>query len=314
MSRLPDGLIAFGPRANCTLELCPIEWSVLRYQPSIPASGIFIALFALGLIVHAIQGVRWRTWGFMASMVAGCVLEIVGYVGRLFVHDNPFDFEGFLMQIICITIAPVFFSAAIYVLLSQTINFLDRSISRFSPRMYYWTFIPLDVVSLVLQAVGGALSSVSTTIEAVDRGVNISLAGLVLQVASMLVFCSLFADYIVSYTRSKVRPSMEPRLKVFLLFLGLGTLFVLLRCVYRIVELHEGYFSHWFRDESLFIALESAVMVLAVFSLSIGHPGLAFNRRGGGEPGAANIQGASRSEMTDSVQRESANKGERDGN
>ncbi|OBR08576.1 Parasitic phase-specific protein PSP-1 [Colletotrichum higginsianum IMI 349063] len=314
MSRLPDGLIAFGPQANCTLELCPIEWSVLRYQPSIPASGIFIALFALGLIVHAVQGIRWRTWGFMASMIAGCVLEIVGYVGRLFIHDNPFDFEGFLMQIICITIAPVFFSAAIYVLLSQTINFLDRSISRFSPRMYYWTFIPLDVVSLVLQAVGGALSSVSTTIEAVDRGVNISLAGLVLQVASMLVFCSLFADYIATYTRSRTRPPMGPRLKVFLLFLGLGTLFILLRCVYRIVELHEGYFSHWFRDQTLFIALESAVMVLAVFSLSIGHPGLAFNRREGGKPGAINFQGASRGEMTDSVQMNSANKGERDRN
>lgn len=96
---LPDGLVAFGPDANCTLELCPLEWSILRYQPSIPASGTFIALFSLALVIHAIQGIRARTWGFMGSMISGCVLEIVGYVGRLIIHDNPFDFQGFMMQI-----------------------------------------------------------------------------------------------------------------------------------------------------------------------------------------------------------------------
>ncbi|EFQ32772.1 parasitic phase-specific protein PSP-1 [Colletotrichum graminicola M1.001] len=281
MATLPDGLVAFGPEANCTLELCPLEWSILRYQPSIPASGVFIAFFALALIVHAVQGIRWKTWGFTASMVCGCVLEIVGYVGRLIIHDNPFDFNGFLIQIICITVAPVFFSAAIYVLLSQTINFLDRSISRFSPRLFYWIFIPLDIVSLILQALGGALSSVSTTRAAVDQGVNISLVGLVLQVAALLAFCGLFADYMITYSRSRTRPPMSQRLKLYLLFLSLSTLFILLRCVYRVVELHEGYFSHWFRDQALFIALESAVMVLAVFSLSIGHPGLLFTRREG---------------------------------
>ncbi|KAK1974116.1 parasitic phase-specific protein PSP-1 [Colletotrichum cereale] len=283
MATLPNGLIAFGPRANCTLELCSLEWSILRYQPSIPASATFIALFVLALIVQAVQGIWWKTWGFTASMICGCVLEIVGYVGRLIIHDNPFSFEGFLVQIICITVAPVFFSAAIYVLLSQTINFLDRSISRFPPRLFYWTFIPLDIFSLVLQALGGALSSVSTTRAAVDRGVNISLAGLVLQVAALLVFCCLFADYMITYTRSKTRPPMSQRLRLYLLFLGLSTLLILLRCIYRIVELHEGYFSHWFRDQALYIALESAVMVLAVFSLSIGHPGFLFTQKEGQE-------------------------------
>ncbi|KAF9879484.1 hypothetical protein CkaCkLH20_03027 [Colletotrichum karsti] len=282
MSRLPDGLIAFGPNANCTLELCPIEWSVLQYRPSVPASATFIALFSIALLAHAVQGIRSRTWGFMGSMIAGCILEIVGYVGRLFIYDNPFNFEGFLMQIVCITVAPVFFSAAVYVLLSQTINHLDPSLSRVRPKLFYWIFIPADIVSLILQAVGGGSSSVSTTKEAVDRGVNISLAGLVFQVFSLLVFSILFADYIIRYNRSIGRSKMNGRLKIFLLFLGLSTLFILLRCVYRIVELHEGYFSHWFRDEAPFIAMESAVMTIAVFCLNVGHPGLVFDHRKSG--------------------------------
>ena len=50
---------------------------------------------------------------------------------------------------------------------------------------------------------------------------------------------------------------VDGRMKFFLTFLFLSILFILLRCVYRIVELREGYFSEMFRDEPLFIALES---------------------------------------------------------
>jgi hypothetical protein len=51
---------------------------------------------------------------------------------------------------------------------------------------------------------------------------------------------------------------LDRRMKIFLYLLFLSIFLILLRCVYRVVELHEGYFSHFFRDEVLFIALESA--------------------------------------------------------
>lgn len=97
--QLPDGLIAFGPLANCTLDLCPIEYSVLRYRPSIPASSVFIALFSLSLLVHAGQGIWTRSWGYMGCMIAGCIIEIAGYAGRVVLHQNPFSFDGFITQI-----------------------------------------------------------------------------------------------------------------------------------------------------------------------------------------------------------------------
>lgn len=97
----------------------------------------------------------------------------------------------------------------------------------------------------------------ATTKEAVDLGVNISLAGLVFQVFTLLVFSGLFTDYIVRWHR-RTSAKASGRLRLFLAFLALSTFFILLRCTYRIVELHEGYFSHWFRDQPLFIALESS--------------------------------------------------------
>jgi hypothetical protein len=85
--KLPDGLISYGPNENCTLANCKVEWSVLEYRPSLGASGAFIGLFALAMIIHIILGIRWRTWGYMGAMITGCICEIIGrcpkYVGSV---------------------------------------------------------------------------------------------------------------------------------------------------------------------------------------------------------------------------------------
>ncbi|KAK7424719.1 hypothetical protein QQX98_000297 [Neonectria punicea] len=310
MASLPNGLITFGPSANCTLDTCPIEASLLRYQPNIPATAVPIAIFGVSLLLHSWQGARAKTWGFMGSMLCGCILEIIGYVGRLIIHDNPFDFIGFLIQIICITVAPVFFCSAIYVLLSQvyvvlvppqiypcsvksslyaktaidtkptnSINFVDPSLSRLKPQLFYWIFIPCDIVSLILQAVGGALSCVATDRKAIENGENISLAGLIFQVVTLVVFSALFADYVFKAARSPSRSRLNRAMIIFLGFLFASTFIILVRCAYRIVELGQGYFSAIFRDEDLFIGLETVTMCVAALLLNAGHPGMAFKRK-----------------------------------
>lgn len=139
---------------------------------------------------------------------------------------------------------------------SSRVNRVDPTLSRFKPSLFYWIFIPCDIVSLILQAAGGALSCVASTKEDVDIGVNISLAGLVFQVFCITCFCGFFIDYLILCKKS-AWPKINGKMKFFLTFLFLSILFILVRCTYRIVELQEGYFSEMFRDEPLFIALES---------------------------------------------------------
>ncbi|KAL4880672.1 parasitic phase-specific protein PSP-1 [Aspergillus karnatakaensis] len=310
---LPDGLISFGPDANCTLDLCPLESSILQYQPSIPANSLFVAIFGLPLVVNLVQGIYYRTWGYMASLLAGCILEIAGYVCRLILHDNPFDFIGFLLQIsdiirvlcssirtlihaVCITVAPVFFCAAIYVLLSQTILQINDQISRFKPRLLYWIFIPCDIISLILQAAGGGLSCIGTTQSDIQLGVDVSLASLIFQVVTLTVFNAAFLDYLYAVRRSKHNADavVTPQMRRFLALMFLSILLILIRCVYRVVELHEGYFSHLFRDEPLFIALESAYvlsgMCAAAVTMNVGHPGRVFGK-GSGKGDASGFEG-----------------------
>ncbi|KAI6087173.1 RTA1-domain-containing protein [Hypoxylon rubiginosum] len=272
MSGVP--LIPFGPKATCTLELCPIEWSVLEYRPSLGGNIAFICVFAGLLFTHTFIGARWKSWWFMSCMGVGCVTEILGYGGRVMLFYNPFSFAGFMMQIICIGTAPVFYSAAIYVTMAKIVENLDPSLSRIKPKLYYVIFIVSDVFSLVLQGVGGGTSTSSNGQSRV--AVDLTLVGLSFQVFSMVAFCALIADYMIRYYKAGGRALASIRLRLFVTFLGLAILLILARCAYRVAELSEGYQGDLIHDEPLFIGLEGVLIAVAVLALCIGHPGFVF--------------------------------------
>ena len=96
---VPPGAVIFGPRANCTLEICPVQYSVYGYRPSLAAKTSFMALFAVAAVIHTYLGFKWRTWFFTACMLVGCLSAILGYGGRVMMHHNPFSFSAFLLQI-----------------------------------------------------------------------------------------------------------------------------------------------------------------------------------------------------------------------
>lgn len=131
----PDGRLYSGggtDGANCTVAVCPVAFSVYGYRPNLAASSTLIALYAICALIQVVMGFRYKTWGFMIAMVLGCIDEILGYVGRIFYWQNPWGEVGFIMQICMfqtivaslqltitglITMGPVFFAAAIYVMI-----------------------------------------------------------------------------------------------------------------------------------------------------------------------------------------------------
>jgi hypothetical protein len=283
MSGLPNGLISYGPRANCTLDICPVEWSVYQYRPSLAANATFIALFGLAMVVHIFLGIRWKTWGFMAFMILGCTEAMVGYVGRIMLYNNPFSFAGFLIQVICITSAPVFYTAAIYITLSKIVTQFGLEFSRFNPKFFYYIFIPADIVCLVLQATGGGMSSSSAGSSQV--GIDIAMAGLILQVIILFAFCVVLGDYLFRYFRSASSTAISSTMTIFFVFLSTAVILILARCIYRCYELSEGYVdSEIITDEPMFIGLEGVMVILAAFSLCVAHPGLVFNRMATNQP------------------------------
>ncbi|KFA68505.1 hypothetical protein S40285_05382 [Stachybotrys chlorohalonatus IBT 40285] len=269
----PDDFVIFGPNSNCTLELCPIEWSVYQYRPSLPANATFLALYVIALLLHVYLGIMWRTRGFMCFMAIGCSYIIIGYVGRIMLYYNPWSFTAFILQIICVSSGPVFFSAAIYLTLSRVVTSLGPEISRFRPKLFFWGFISADIICLSFQAAGGGLSTTSNGSS--QAGITLAMVGLILQVVMMAIFTALLIDYLVRFVRQNPSAAYDVRLRLFFGFLGLALVLLLARCCFRCYELNEGYRdSSTLTNEGLFIGLECVLVTVAAFALCIGHPGI----------------------------------------
>lgn len=79
-------------RARCTLATCPLTDSYYAYLPALGTNAAFLALFSLSLLGFTLQALLSRRFvGFTIAMVSGCTLEVLGYVGRIMSHQNPFN-------------------------------------------------------------------------------------------------------------------------------------------------------------------------------------------------------------------------------
>jgi hypothetical protein len=245
----------------------------------------------MSLLLFIFQAV-WskRFIGFSIAMLSGSILELLGYIGRVMAHNNPFDQNSFLLQIICLTIAPAFYAAGLYFCLSRIVLTFGADNSRLSPGLYPKIFLPCDFFSLVLQALGGGMASAAThTGKNPATGNHIMIAGLVFQVVTLLVFIILSTDFAIrTWTRirtlgkaqaldpthAKLRDSFKFR--GFIIALIFATLCIFTRSVYRVAELSEGWTGYLISTQKFFISLEGAIVAAGILSLNAFHPGLCF--------------------------------------
>lgn len=176
----------------------------------------------------------------------------------------------------CLTIGPAFLSAAIYLSLSRLIVIYGAHLAPFAPKTYTYVFIGCDFISLVLQATGGALAASADTKSAQETGVNVMIAGLVFQVASIGLFIVLSLNFLHRVKRAsflnkdpqfeRVRArwyfvffqfgmhlssaslfipatplSILKKLTCIRIALAFTIMAILVRCVYRVAELHGGW-------------------------------------------------------------------------
>jgi RTA1 like protein len=186
-----------------------------------------------------------------------------------------------------LTIGPAFLSAAVYLCLARIVVVYGEGLSRFSPRFYTLTFITFDFIALLLQAAGGAIASGATTASSDKMGINIMVAGVAWQVASLGIFAILCAEYgwrVYRSSESQRNPNFALfrntfRFKAFLWTLGLATLAIFVRSVYRCVELRAGFHSKLANQQITFMILDGAMIASACILLTVFHPGLSFQGR-----------------------------------
>ncbi|OCL03125.1 RTA1-domain-containing protein [Glonium stellatum] len=269
-----------GKYANCTMETCPIKFSIYGYNPSKPANIAFCAIFGLSLIAHIIQGIRWKSWSFLIVMSIGIFGEAVGYVGRILMHNNVFNANDFKIQIICLTVAPAFLAAGVYLTLKHTVIVFGAHLSRIRPNLYTRIFVGCDIASITIQAVGAGIAAQGTHTTA---GNDIMILGLSSQVVTLAIFGVMASEYAfrVYKFKDRLNPATTELRRSFyfkgmVVAIAIAFTTILVRCIYRVAEMAGGWRNSLMQDQALFIALDSVMCSLAVISLNIFHPGFLF--------------------------------------
>lgn len=85
------------------------------------------------------------------------------------------------LRIICLVIAPTFFSAANYVLLNRLVRVTGCRFSMITPDSFTVMFIVADVLCLTIQGVGGGMAGMSQTLDEANTGAFIMTGGVCLQ-------------------------------------------------------------------------------------------------------------------------------------
>ncbi|KAF7559489.1 hypothetical protein G7046_g4660 [Stylonectria norvegica] len=271
-----------------TDPICDHVRSFYQYRVDLAPNAAFLAIFSLSLIGFlAIWAITRRGTAFNIALILGLICEVLGYAGRVMSWHNPWDENGFLIQICCLTIGPAFMAAGVYLCLRRIVSAFGPENSRLPPAYYTRIFIPCDVISLVLQALGGAIASIATqNNKSADSGSHIMIAGLAFQVITIVAFSLVSLDFALRTVRrhralgeaafdqnpiaKHVRNSRV--FKAFLGALGLATFCILWRSAFRVAELSEGWEGAIMGDQGMFVGFEGVLIVVAVVALLVFHP------------------------------------------
>jgi len=267
---LPDG------RRNAG----PTEWICI----------MMIVLFSISTIAHTVQSILGRLWFLILTMVVCGFGEILGWSGRLWSSINPPLDQPFQIQISTTIISPTFLSAANFLIFGSIVKVYGPQYSRFSPKQYATIFIVIDIVALVVQAIGGGAASSASTDAGASTGAKIMEGGIIIQLVAIVFYTALAAEFLWRYSSDKplrsqpaaIEEGQEPKdtssnrlhsnMKLQIYGLLLSTFFLFIRAIYRTIELNDGWKGKIISTERYFNILDGSMVVLAMYTMNFLHP------------------------------------------
>ncbi|AWU77660.1 hypothetical protein CAS74_002370 [Pichia kudriavzevii] len=255
--------------------------------PSLGGNIALLVVFAVFLSMQVFSGIFFHQYWFLVCWTAGLILEVIGYAGRIWSSQNITNLSAYIMQSVCITVAPCFLMAGIYYIIAQITLIYGEEYSLMKPMRYSQIFIVCDIISIFTQGAGGGMASVQSL---QDTGRYIMIGGLAFQVLTMLIFQFLWYHLLFNIYKAYkesgenvFNPEFDfvRRRKLhipFIIGVSFVVLLIFIRSVYRLAEISEGWSSKATTDEIYFMILEGLMVSLASCVISVLSPGLAYGR------------------------------------
>jgi hypothetical protein len=173
---------------------------------------------------------------------------------------------------------------------------VGRANSLLKPTYYLVIFSSFDLVALTVQAIGGAEAAKAqvqgtSTVAATNLMVSSIFciteypeAGIVVQTCGNVVFTA--AAILLWYrTRRSCRqlgiPTPYPKTRKFQIYVAaiiISDAAIIVRAIYRVIELAQGWRGHLITTEDYFYCLDTAPMILCMAVWVIGHPGITLEK------------------------------------
>ncbi|PSS05419.1 hypothetical protein PHLCEN_2v3908 [Hermanssonia centrifuga] len=247
-------------------------YNPLKYITTNSLTAVGLALVVAIAIPHT-----WMTWKykakFMLAMVIAEYTYAVGIATRFGLHYNPESNGLYIVEYLFVTLSPCGFIAAEYVMLGRMARWLKADQHMLiPPQKITLVFVLSDVTTFLVQAAGGCTSASARTNPALAvTGSRIFLAGLAMQLVSFVLFLALYIRFL--WRMHKYEPETWKKdeglpwykdwrsLAVAMFISCIG---ILVRSVYRTVELSEGYQGHLTTTESFFYLLDLLPLLIAL--------------------------------------------------
>ncbi|BGP68002.1 Envelope glycoprotein gp160 [Rhodotorula toruloides] len=177
------------------------------------------------------------------------------------------------MQICTLIIAPAFMSASLYWAGGIVVSHLDPSKSWLSGKWFKVVFMIADLISLVIQTIGGGLAGSAAGSKPKPKqlrmGSDIMLAGIIVQLAVMVFYVAYMVTWAYLARQSVKRAG--GRMQLMLAALFASSLGIIVRGCYRTPELHEG-FKGWIATQQIWMLFDAIPIAFSTFVVNVIHP------------------------------------------
>ncbi|KAK7960303.1 RTA1 like protein-domain-containing protein [Apiospora saccharicola] len=270
----------------------PEKFIFYAYQPSMAGAVILTVLFGLSCIWRIKQMIQSRTWYFI-PFVIGCLFETVGYIGRALSSSESFpnfNLNPYIVQSLLILLGPTLFAASIYMILGRLICLLDAdAYSMIPPRWLTKVFVLGDVLSFFAQGGGGGMLTTAKTPADVQRGNNVILGGLGIQVLFFGGFCVVTAVFHLRIRRQPTGKSSQEQAaavttekpwKSLVYVLYAASLLIMVRSLFRVAEYAQGQTGALQGHEYWLYILDSVPMLAVSVLFNWMHPSGVVSSKG----------------------------------
>ncbi|TIA95761.1 hypothetical protein E3P96_03769 [Wallemia ichthyophaga] len=236
------------------------------FEPTPGAHYLFCALYLLLAVAFTVLVCMHKDWWALCLPI-GALFEGVGYPNKIRFAETM-SMGLFIAGDVFILVAPVAYLAFNYLVFGRISHNLKNdsriskgSVTIASPRTIKHIFVWSDITTFLAQF-AGQLMEISS--DQRSNGNKLTLAGMIAQLISYLCFIAIVTDCRFRRVPNLRSTAVGRNIDKVLILLATSSFFILVRLVYRVIELSGGEGNSVQKSEACFFVFDAAPMLLAI--------------------------------------------------